>query len=50
MERVDLAINDALLYRGAEVLHARDPVPEGHTVDQAIFGFRTIHKSHCYCI
>jgi len=50
MERVDLEPNDALLYRGAEVLHARDPVPEGHTVNQAIFGFRTVHKSHCYCI
>lgn len=49
MERVDLEPNDALLYRGAEVLHARDPVPEGHTVDQAIFGFRTVNKSHCYC-
>ena len=50
MERVELGLNDALLYRGAQVLHARDPVPEGHTVDQAIFGFRTAHKSHCYCI
>jgi hypothetical protein len=50
MERVDLEFNDALLYRGAEVLHARDPVPESHTVSQAIFGFRTMHKSHCYCI
>lgn len=50
MVRVDLEPNDALLYRGAEVTHARDPVPEAHTVDQAIFGFRTVHKSHCYCM
>jgi hypothetical protein len=50
MVRVDLEPNDALLYRGAEVTHARDPVPEGHAVDQTIFGFRTVHKSHCYCI
>jgi hypothetical protein len=48
--RIDLAPNDALVYRGAEVTHARDPVPAGHTVNQAIFGFRTIDKSHCYCI
>ncbi|HYA27638.1 MAG TPA: hypothetical protein VEI95_02385 [Acidobacteriota bacterium] len=50
MDRLDLKPNDALLYRGAEVTHSRDPVPGGHTVDQAIFGFRTVHKSHCYCI
>jgi tetratricopeptide (TPR) repeat protein len=50
MARVDLGPNDALLYRGTEVTHARDAVPEGHTVDQAIFGFRTVNKSHCYCI
>ena len=50
MERIDLEPNDALLYRGVEVLHSRDPVPDGHSVNQAIFGFRTVNKSHCYCI
>lgn len=46
---VDLDVNSALLYRGAEVTHGRTPVPEGHSVDQTIFGFRTIHPKHCYC-
>lgn len=46
---IDLSINDALFYRGCEVCHFRNPLPEGHTVDQMIFGFRTIHESHCYC-
>lgn len=47
---IDLDVNSGLLYRGAEVTHARTPVPEGHSVDQAIFGFRTVHPKHCYCI
>jgi len=46
---VDLDVNSALLYRGVEVTHGRTPVPEGHSVDQAIFGFRTTHPKHCYC-
>jgi hypothetical protein len=47
---VALEPNGALLYRGIEVVHAREPVPEGHTCDQMIFGFRTMHPKHCYCI
>ena len=47
---IPLKSNSALLYRGARVTHGRDPVPADCTVDQAIFGFRTIHKNHCYCI
>ena len=46
---VDLGINDALLYRGCEVTHFRNPIPKGYAVDQMIFGFRTIDVSHCYC-
>ncbi len=47
---VDLDPNDGLLYRGPVIFHARDPVDKDYFVDQMIFGFRTINKSHCYCI
>ena len=46
---IELEINDALFYRGCEVTHFRRPVPDGYTVDQMIFGFRTVDVSHCYC-
>lgn len=50
LREIYLRSNSALLYRGAEVIHARCPVPEGYRVDQTIFGFRTINARHCYCI
>lgn len=50
MSSFDLETNEGLLYRGAEVTHARDTVPDGYTVDQTIFGFRTVNQEHCYCI
>jgi hypothetical protein len=50
LTEIHLAPNSALFYRGAEVFHARCAVPEGHRVDQVIFGFRTINSGHCYCI
>ena len=46
---VNLKPNEGLFYRGCEVIHYRDPVPENHTVNQMILGFRTINKSNCYC-
>lgn len=50
MHSIDLAPNSGLFYRGAEVTHARAPLPDGCHVDQTIFGFRTVGKKHCYCI
>jgi hypothetical protein len=41
--------NDALLYRGNEVVHYRKPLPDGQTVTQLIIGFRSISSDHCNC-
>ena len=50
LREIYLQPNSALFYRGAEVTHARCPVPAGHQVDQVVFGFRTVSQRHCYCI
>ena len=50
LREIYLQPNSALFYRGAEVTHARCPVPAGHQVDQVVFGFRTVNPRHCYCI
>lgn len=50
LREIYLQPNSALFYRGAEVTHARCPVPAGHQVDQVVFGFRTVSSRHCYCI
>jgi tetratricopeptide (TPR) repeat protein len=50
LTEIHLEPNSALFYRGAEVVHARCPVPAGHRVDQTILGFRTVNSKHCYCI
>ena len=47
---VRLGLNDALLYRGAEVTQARKSLGKGRTCDQIIFGFRTVDESHCNCV
>jgi hypothetical protein len=46
---VILQPNDAFLYKGNEIMHYRKPVPDGETVTQVIFGYRSTNKVHCNC-
>lgn len=49
-EQFDLQPGDAVLYRGAEVKHAREPLPVGHRSLQVIFGFRRKCAECCHLV
>jgi len=45
--RIQPKLNDGVLYIGPELIHWREPLPQGHTLAQIVFAYRPVSGMAC---